>query len=342
MYASFNINEEDEQISKIQPYKPIQNNTTYYSLNTGWIRPIGENEVIEEEEFVPLRDTQIEKVQIASRSEIYAHESESQLLNIVTPEKSLQSKAASPVKPDSVEKSLDSVLKQAETVQATQANQGEPVEVIKPAVLPKVNENADIGSLIKEYELGKHLIGRASDKISAQMYTNITSDKHLNNNDHRIVQIFLSLLLTARDNEDRTVSTWTDALEILAEPRLIHSLQESFAELIQDENFASSNTIIFRDAFVEESPYDPKNYIINSIKEYLCEAFWLIDILEELKQNGHIIKSERKQLQINTYEDFVQDSENHQFEEDIPKSQLERNNSDLEVNLILTEFYYRT
>lgn len=35
VYASFNINEEDEQISKIQPYKPIQNNTTYYSLNTG-------------------------------------------------------------------------------------------------------------------------------------------------------------------------------------------------------------------------------------------------------------------------------------------------------------------
>ena len=61
------------------------------------------------------------------------------------------------------------------------------------------------------------------------------------------------------------------------------------AGLAEFPTFDTTLTHKYRDAFVEESSYEPKNYIVNMIKEYLWEAFWLIDIIDEMRQNGKTI-----------------------------------------------------
>jgi hypothetical protein len=53
--------------------------------------------------------------------------------------------------------------------------------------------------------------------------------------------------------------------------------------MIEDKAFKGESTIKFRDSFVEKSAYEPSNPTICFIKEYLCEAFCLIDIIEEIK-----------------------------------------------------------
>ena len=170
-----------------------------------------------------------------------------------------------------------------------QANQGQTIEQtieepeIETSMKPVI---ADTDILNKEFILGCKLINKVSDQINQNMYRNLMMDQYLNNNDHRIIQIFLSLLFTVKDATDAiVVSTWTDATEILEKsPQEIHTMQSNFASMIKTQNFNCEITGRFREAFVEESLYDPKNYIVNHIKEYLCEAFCLIDIIREIQQ----------------------------------------------------------
>lgn len=127
--------------------------------------------------------------------------------------------------------------------------------------------------LFKEYELGRELLAKASQKIDYVGLLNLISDDELCSNDFQIVQIFLSLLFSVLENRDHIVNSWEETYRSLKNYKEIHKLQSNFTMMIENKNFRGDLTFKFRDAFVAKSAYEPPNAVIGAIKEYLCEAF---------------------------------------------------------------------
>lgn len=127
--------------------------------------------------------------------------------------------------------------------------------------------------LFKEYELGRELLAKASEKIDYVGLLNLISDDELSNKDFQILYIYLSLLFSVFENRDHIVSSWEETYRSLKNYKGIHELQSNFTMMIENKNFRGEQTFKFRDAFVSKSTFEPANPIIGAIKEYLCEAF---------------------------------------------------------------------
>lgn len=70
----------------------------------------------------------------------------------------------------------------------------------------KDNQNiVDTEILMKEYELGKELLNKASDRLGVNMYERLLLNSQLEAEDWEIIIVFLSLLLTVGQNQDYEV-----------------------------------------------------------------------------------------------------------------------------------------
>ena len=141
----------------------------------------------------------------------------------------------------------------------------------------------DSDILLKEYELGKQLIAHASQKLEVKTYSNMLYESHLTNEDFKIIGIFLSLLFSIRDNEDKQFEKWDEIQQCLFNSKEVYEIQNNLSSLIEKDNFIAEKTHKFRDQFVHFSSHNSESHSIVSMKEYLWEAFWLIDIIEEIK-----------------------------------------------------------
>ena len=141
----------------------------------------------------------------------------------------------------------------------------------------------DSDILMKEYELGKQLISHASQKLEEKSYSGMLYDSKLTQEDLKIIGIFLSLLYSIKDNKDIIIENWDNIQQILSNPSEVFKMQNDLSTMIEKDKFIGENTHKFRDQFVNHSSYESQLASILAMKEYLWEAFWLIDIIEEIK-----------------------------------------------------------
>ncbi|CAI2383911.1 unnamed protein product [Moneuplotes crassus] len=142
---------------------------------------------------------------------------------------------------------------------------------------------AEVDILQKEYELGRELLHKAGDKITSDNYRELARIQSLNEYDYKILQIMFSLLFSIRNKSDCIINSLDRIDHMLNDCGEVLLLQSDFDLMIEKNHFSSKSTVQFRDEFVKVSPYNSANPTISCIKEYLCEAFCLIDIIEEIK-----------------------------------------------------------
>jgi hypothetical protein len=182
----------------------------------------------------------------------------------------------------------------------------------------------DIDILKKEYELGVELLNKSVAKIDKKVYQSLLYNTRMSGDDYRILQIMLSLLFSIKHNSDVFIDTIESTNHQLRNYDQIIEMQDDFDKLIQMPEFNSKSTAKFRDSFVQCSSYEPTMESIIAIKEYLCEAFCLIDIVEELKMAS--------KPSVKVYEESVKlESPQHEvaYQNEKTKATLASRNSDL-------------
>lgn len=132
-----------------------------------------------------------------------------------------------------------------------------------------IQQIVDTEILFKEYELGKELLAKAADKLTDQLLQSLLFNEHLTEEDYQIIQIFMSLIFTVRENQDCHVSTRDDTHYYLRKYTDLQKLKRSFIPMIENRNFEGAKTVKFREAFVSAAYYEPTNPAVCTIKEYL-------------------------------------------------------------------------
>jgi hypothetical protein len=174
---------------------------------------------------------------------------------------------------DSMNRTYDNQTSKVTKIASSYQRKDEEVKA-KPAQ-PVDNQTVEFSQLldsdilIKEYELGKQLISHASQKLEEKSYSNMLYESHLTNEDFKVIGIFLSLLFSIRDREDKIFEKWDQIQQSLANPAEIYEIQNNLSSLIEKPDFVAENTHKFRDQFVNYSSHNSQSQSIVSIKEYL-------------------------------------------------------------------------
>lgn len=179
---------------------------------------------------------------------------------------------------------------------------------------------------MKELDLGRELLNKAVNGITAQHLKDIVDAKDLTNDDKSVIQIMHGLIEVAADKENEGIFTWDQTHTALNENpyRILHNLR-SFAENSSSQNIQGPRVRALKDRFIQttqDAQFTEK--YIEAVREFLCEGFCFIDILDEI----NLLKSPEKRRQDRS--SFPIDTSMQQFAS--PSSEVHR--VGIDVNMI--------
>ncbi|CAI2383932.1 unnamed protein product [Moneuplotes crassus] len=263
--VSLNIKEKEltksdsaQEIPLDPPPKPISPSKIYYELN---------------------KDATIDRKE--SSSAALTRETSEEEKSQVTP-KSNNLISSLPASPNQYENNYTDDMSSFQMISSRETHEITPSNTVTPKREPSSKSCIEVDILHKEYDLGRDLLQKAGLKITSQAFRQLASQT-MNEYDYKILQIIFSLLLSIRDKSDVTINSLGEIKHLLSNPDEVILLLNNLATLISEKSFSGKSTSQLRDEFVKASPYVSDNQIIGSIKEYLCESFCLIDIIEEIK-----------------------------------------------------------
>jgi hypothetical protein len=149
------------------------------------------------------------------------------------------------------------------------------------------NDFANIEVLLKEYSLGKGLLEKAIANIDDECIENLRNHANASEHDLKCANVFFRMLSMLNNGQDETHDTW----ESLAS-KFDFSLNDQLATIsqqIEERKFDKDEVDKMREEFRIKG--DEGN--IRNLKEFLCEAFCLIEIVQEI----HELRQKRDQPQ---------------------------------------------
>lgn len=144
---------------------------------------------------------------------------------------------------------------------------------------------ADNEVLDKELELGRDLIHKATEKVTKEYLEGLGNNNDLNEADHDLVDILFRLMDLVSDGESAP-GDWTANSGRLSNNanQLIHKMR-NYPIIVQSTPIKGHNQI--KDDFISASGNQGITVdAMESLREFLCEAFCMIDIVEELGAQG--------------------------------------------------------
>lgn len=140
---------------------------------------------------------------------------------------------------------------------------------------------ADNEVLDKELELGKELLDKAISRVTKENLEKLATVT-ANEDDQALVDILTRLLDLVNDGE-QSPATWDVNKERLSSSAagLLHKMK-NYAVLVEGNKVDGEQTAELKKAFIDTSASQALSTDFEPVREFLCEAFCLIDIIDEL------------------------------------------------------------
>jgi len=128
------------------------------------------------------------------------------------------------------------------------------------------------------------LLDKAVNWINAQLLKEIVDAKSLNADDREIITIMHGLIEVAADKESDGKFTWEQSHQAFTENpyRILHNLK-SFAENTSSRSIQGPSIKTLKERFIATSASTQlSEQYVDAIREFLCEGFCYIDIIDEI------------------------------------------------------------
>lgn len=140
---------------------------------------------------------------------------------------------------------------------------------------------ADNEVLDKELELGRDLIAKATEKVTKEYLEGLGNNTNLTEADHGLVDILFRLLDLISDGESETASWETNSKRLRDNANQVVHKMRNYPVIVQSQPIEGHNQV--KDDFIGASGQEGITVeSMESLREFLCEAFCMIDIVEEL------------------------------------------------------------
>lgn len=138
---------------------------------------------------------------------------------------------------------------------------------------------ADRAVLLKELALGKELLDKAIANITSEYLSNLSNHDDASVNEINCSNVFLKLVghLNGTDNSEEN-KTWENISKQLNNSILAQI--NTVSDKIESGSYDIDTVNSLKNEFKDRS--DDNHDIMHNIKEFLCEAFCLIEIVEEI------------------------------------------------------------
>ena len=163
-------------------------------------------------------------------------------------------------------------------------------EEVATPITEEVDEEKEERVLHKEFMLGKDLIREAANHITEESLLDLASDNHLSSNDQNLARTFLGLLELINYGNPKKYHSWHRVQSSLGFTQDWIDKIDDFEIMIERYTFSKDLIQKLKTEFTKYAQYSSEKAYVANIREYLCEAFCLLDILEELR----ISKSPKK------------------------------------------------
>ena len=143
----------------------------------------------------------------------------------------------------------------------------------------------------KELELGKDLVHKATEKVTQAYLEELVANESLTETDHDLVDIYFRIIDLVSDGESGS-QDWESNSKRLRETanKILHKMR-NYPIIVQTQTISGHNQI--KEDFITTSGAEEITVdSMEPMREFLCEAFCLIDIVEELQ--GDQAKGESK------------------------------------------------
>lgn len=140
---------------------------------------------------------------------------------------------------------------------------------------------ADNEVLDKELELGRDLIAKAAEKVTKEYLEALGANSTLTDADKGLVDIFYRLLDLVADGESESASWDANAERMRKNANgAVHKMR-NYPVIVQSQSIKGHDSV--KEDFIAASGQEGITVeIMEPMREFLCEAFCMIDIVEEL------------------------------------------------------------
>lgn len=183
-------------------------------------------------------------------------------------------------KGDAVDDSLMRATGPTQARETTASFANRPEAELSEANVMSYEDFANVEVLEKEFNLGRDLLERAIDKVDDEYIKSLKNHKNASEHDVTIGKVFLNFLwMLDRNDGPTSIGSWDEVAQSIDEE--LPARLEKVADQIEDRRYDNEKVKDLREEFKMKGEEDERGIVYN-LKEILCEAFCLIEILEEL------------------------------------------------------------
>lgn len=143
------------------------------------------------------------------------------------------------------------------------------------------SEYADEEVLQKEFSLGKGLLLKAISNIDDEYINQLKEQESVSENEINTCKVFFKMVKMLNDIKDTDgLDNWENIVKHF-DDKLQDQLKE-VPEQIEQRNYVKDEVVQLREEFKVKTESGDEGGIMHNIKEFLCEAFCLVEIVEEL------------------------------------------------------------
>lgn len=154
------------------------------------------------------------------------------------------------------------------------------------------SEFSTIQVLEKEFSLGKDLLDKAVSNINQDCFDRLVNYQGANEEELETANVFFKVLAMLNNSDSETVDEWAN-LPGFNEVTLTQL--EGVATKIEGGNFEKEKVDKLREEFKMKND---ENQDIQNLREFLCESFCLIEIVQELHELKNKVEQERNTLNV--------------------------------------------
>ena len=127
------------------------------------------------------------------------------------------------------------------------------------------------------------MVGQAILKVTSDAIERVLAHKSLTKDEEELTQILLQITELVNVGKFKKYSNWTSVKKSLLAQKdtVIHQLS-NFSILVENSRISQEQTIDLKHAFIGASGSEATNEVMDPIREFLCEAFCLVDIVDDL------------------------------------------------------------
>jgi len=140
---------------------------------------------------------------------------------------------------------------------------------------------ADNEVLDKELELGRDLILKATEKVTQEYLESLGANTTLTEADQGLVDILFRLLDLVSDGESNSASWEVNSKRLRDNAKQVVHKMRNYPVIVQSQAIEGHHEV--KDEFIAASGQEGITVeSMEALREFLCEAFCMIDIVEEL------------------------------------------------------------